>query len=174
MMFREETRRQRYEIKKPKAKTLPFYLAAVNFGLDENLALLVRAASCYGASGVFVIGDVPPRSFLRPKSGTTTDFVNIKSFSNPSLFLAHCRENKFKIVSAEICDGAKSLFQYRFDISRPNVIVVGNETTGVPGEVILNSDNVYIEMPGIGAFLNTAQAGTVFANEFVRQWSLSF
>ena len=171
MKFREETRRQRYIQKTSKAKILPFYLAAVNFGLDENLALLIRSAACFGASGVFVIGGVPSPSFLRGKSGTTLDFMNIKAFSNPSLFLAYCRESRLKVVSAEICDGSTSLYDYCFDFSAPNVIVVGNETVGVPGEIILNSDRVHIDMPGVGAFLNTSQAATVFANEFVRQFS---
>lgn len=173
MKFREETRRQRYLAKASRAKVLPFYLAAVNFGLDENLALLIRSASCFGAAGIFVIGGVPSPSFLRSRSGTTLDFANIKSFSNPSHFLAHCREEGFKVVSAEICDGATSLYDYSFDFSAPNVIVVGNETTGVPGEIILHSDNVFIEMPGVGAFLNTSQTATVFANEFVRQLKYS-
>lgn len=173
MKFREETRRQRYIQKTSKAKVLPFYLAAVNFGLDENLALLIRSAACFGASGIFVIGGVPSPSFLRGRSGTTFDFMNIKSFSNPSQFLAHCREEGLKVVSAEICEGSASLYHYSFDFSSPNVIVVGNETVGVPGEIILHSDNVHIEMPGVGAFLNTSQAATVFANEFARQFSFA-
>ena len=168
-MYRTETRRERYENKKKVAKTLPFSLCAVNFGIDENLALTIRAAACYGAESVMVIGSLPDHAYLRPRSGTTVDFVKILQFSTPHDFLEYCREKGYNVVSAELCDGATDITDYRFDFSRHTVMVMGNEYTGVPAEIIHNSDPVFIPMQGVGYSLNTMQSSVVFSNEFCRQ-----
>jgi tRNA G18 (ribose-2'-O)-methylase SpoU len=49
--------------------------------------------------------------------------------------------------------------------------VVGNEESGIPPEIILNSDVIYVEMPGVGFCLNTAQAANIILYEAVRQYN---
>lgn len=169
-MYRTETRRQRYDKKSATAKFMPVSFCAVNFGIDENLALLIRTAACYGAESVMVIGSVPDHAYLRPRSGTTVDYVKIIQFSTPHDFLQHCRDNGYNIVSAELCDGATELTDYNFSFDNHTVLVMGNEYTGVPSEVIHNSDTVYIPMFGCGYSLNTMITGSVFLNEYQRQF----
>jgi tRNA G18 (ribose-2'-O)-methylase SpoU len=171
-MYRSETRRQRYDKKLSNAKLMPVSFCAVNFGIDENLALLIRTAACYGAESVMVIGSVPDHAYLRPRSGTTVDYVKIIQFATPHDFLQHCRDNGYNIVSAELCDGATELTDYHFSFERPTVLVMGNEYTGVPAEVIHNSEPVFIQMNGPGACLNTMVTGAVFLNEYQRQFIL--
>jgi tRNA G18 (ribose-2'-O)-methylase SpoU len=170
-MNRAETRRQRYEKKLADAHIMPVSVCMVNFGIDENVALTIRAAACYGAESVMIIGSVPDRTFLRPRSGTTVDFVNIIQFSNPNAFLKYARENDYHIVSAEICDGAVDINDYSFPMNKKTIIVLGNEYTGVPAEIIFHSDPVFITMNGPGFCLNTMQTGAVFLNEYSRQYS---
>jgi len=168
-MRRSETRRQRYEEKAKTAQTIPVSVCMINFGIDDNVALTIRAAACYGAESVMIIGSVPDRSFLRPRSGTTVDYVEIKQFSTPHDFLEFCRKEEYDIVSAELCDGATDLFNHRFSFDRKTVIVMGNEYTGVPAEIIHNSRPVYIRMAGTAYSLNVMQASTAFLNEYSRQ-----
>ena len=172
-MHRTETRRQRYDKKSATAKFMPVSFCAVNFGIDENLALLIRTAACYGAESVMVIGSVPDHAFLRPRSGTTVDYVKIIQFATPHDFLQHCRENGYNIVSAELCDGATNINRYKFNTDSHTVIVMGNEYTGVPSEVVHNSDPVFIPMNGPGYSLNVATAGVAFIHEFQRQFSIN-
>lgn len=171
-MYRTETRRERYEKKLSNAKFMPVSICAVNFGIDENLALTIRTAACYGAESVMVIGSIPDHSYLRPRSGTTVDYVKLIQFSTPHDFLAHCRENGYNIVSAELCDGATELTDYNFSFDRPTVLVMGNEYTGVPAEIIHHSDSVYVQMNGPAFCLNTMVTGAVFLNEYQRQFIL--
>jgi len=152
------------------AKKLPVSIVTVSFDYDENIALLVRAAACYGAQEVLVIGALPPRRYLRPKSGSTLDFVKVKTFPNPRDFLMHCKDNDIKIVSSEFCDDSVSLFNYKFDTSAHTAIVIGNETTGVPVDILVNGDVTHIPMPGVGFCLNASQAGTAVLNEYTRQY----
>lgn len=169
-MYRNETRRQRYDKKKSLAKTMPVSFCAVNFGVDENLALTIRTAACYGAESVMVIGSVPDHAFLRPRSGTTVDYVKILQFPTPHDFLEHCREMGYNIVSAELCDGATDINNYTFDTNKHTVIVMGNEYTGVPGEIIHHSDPIFIPMNGAGYSLNVAMTSVAFIHEYQRQF----
>jgi len=170
---RSETRRQRYDKKSLTAKTLPISICTVNFGLDENLAMMIRSACCYGAESVMIIGNRPPDSYLRPRSGTTINYIDIIQFATPHDFLEHCRKNNYQIVSAELCDAAMNLNQFEFDFSRHTVIVTGNEWTGVPEEIIHHSQPIYLPMIGRGHCLNTVITGSVMLNEFQRQFSLA-
>jgi tRNA G18 (ribose-2'-O)-methylase SpoU len=168
---REETRIERYLKKLNTSFQIPASLVSINFQLDENLAFLIRTAACYGINKINVIGSIPSRKDLYNSSGSLVDFVELKQFANPSQFLSHAVENGWNLVSAELSDGAVSLYDYSFSFLSHTAIILGNETSGVPGEILMKSDKVYIPMWGAGFCLNTSQAGTAFVNEYCRQYA---
>ena len=167
---RSLTRRQRYSKKKDVAINIPLSIATISFDYDENLAFLIRSAACYGVKNIYVIGKVPPRSFLNSKSGSLYDYVSIRSFSRPTDFLSFCEDEGYNIVSSEITDNSYSLHSYSFDTESKTVIVIGNETSGVPMDILMRSDCVEIPMSGSGYCLNASQAGTVMISEYCRQY----
>ena len=169
-MHREETRRQRYDKKLKTAKKYPISLCAINFRVDDNLGYLVRSAACFGAERLYVIGHVPERSQIKASSGSLTDYVEIIQFSCPSEFLTQMELEGIKVISAELVEGARPLSSYTFDFSRPVCLVVGNEQVGVPTEILMQSEVLYIPMPGVGYCLNTAQAANILLYEAVKQF----
>ena len=171
-MKREETRRQRYDHKLKTAKRYPISLCAINFRVDDNLGYLIRSAACFGAERLYVIGHVPERSSLKASSGSLINYVAIEKFKNPSEFLTQMEIKGIQIVSAELVDGAKSLFTYNFNFDRPICLVVGNEETGVPAEILQHSDIVQIPMPGVGYCLNTSHVANILLYETVKQYPL--
>jgi tRNA G18 (ribose-2'-O)-methylase SpoU len=168
-MSRTQTRRQRYAEKSVRAKKYDVSVCAVNFDIDENVALTIRAAACFGAESVIIIGSTPPRSFLYPASGSTSDMVNQIQFATPGSFIRWCKESDYLIVSAELTDEAVSLYEFSFPKDKKVVIVMGNEYTGVPAEIIHNSIPVFIPMNGVGFCLNTMQTSVAFLSEYCRQ-----
>ena len=166
---RRNSRRERYNRKKKEAISLPAAVATISFDFDENVAFLMRSAACFGLNEVFVIGKVPDRSYLNSRSGSLYDYISIKSFSNPLEFIGFAEENRYKVVAAEICEGSVSIYDYNFSFDHKTILLLGNETTGVPGDIVLRNDTVHIPMPGLGYCLNTSQAGTVIMNEYYRQ-----
>ena len=169
-MHREETRRQRYNEKLKIAKKYPISLCAINFRVDDNLGYLVRSAACFGAERLYVIGHVPERGRIKASSGSLTDYVEIIQFSCPSEFLTQMELEGIKVISAELVEGARPLSSYTFDFSRPVCLVVGNEQVGVPTEILMQSEVLYIPMPGVGYCLNTAQAANILLYEAVKQF----
>ena len=168
--MREETRRQRYDSKLNTAKKYPISLCAINFRVDDNLGYLVRSAACFGAERLYVVGHVPERSRIKASSGSLIDYVEIISFATPRDFVESARSQNIQIVAAELVEGARPLATYDFNFTRPLALVVGNEQSGVPVEILKNGDAVYIKMPGVGYCLNTSQTANILLYEAVRQY----
>ena len=170
MAKREKTRRQRYEDKKKDAKTYPISLCAINFMHDGNLGYLIRSAACFGAELVHVIGSIPANKILNPSSGTLTDYVKIIQHENPSDFLAYARKNDYEVVSAELSADSTPINSCSFDFDRHMCVVVGNEETGVPTEILNSSKAIHIRMPGVGHCLNTSQTANIMMYELTKQY----
>jgi tRNA G18 (ribose-2'-O)-methylase SpoU len=169
--FRSQSRRDRYDARRESARQIPVTVATINFGCDENLGYIIRAAACFGCRDVHVIGRIPERNFLKGASGSLVDYVNIISHSNPHDLIEYARLNGIKLVSAELHDKAIELEDYEFNFDQQVCIVLGNENWGVPEEIIHNSDVVMIPMTGVGACLNTAQTGNIILYEYNRQFT---
>jgi tRNA G18 (ribose-2'-O)-methylase SpoU len=167
---REETRRQRYDNKLKSATKHPISLCAINFRVDDNLGYLIRSAACFGAERLYVVGHVPERSQLKARSGSLIDYVEIIQFATPRDFVEHAKNTGIQIVAAELVEQAKPLSSYTFSFNSHLCLVVGNEETGIPSEIIENSDVLYIEMPGVGYCLNTSQAANILLYETVKQY----
>ena len=168
--MRDKTRRERYDKKKRNAKTYPISIATVNFMHDGNLGYLIRSAACFGAECVHVIGSVPDKGVLNPSSGTLCDYVEIKQYGTPAAFLGYARENDYNLISAEINDEATPINRYNFDFRKHTCVILGHEESGVPYELIRNSDSVFIPMPGVGYCLNTSQAANIMLYEMTKQF----
>ena len=149
-MLRTKTRRERYDKKLKTAKKYPISLCAINFIFDDNLGYLIRSAACFGAERLYIIGHVPERKVLNSLSGSLYDYVEIVQFANPREFLNYSKDEKIKLVSAELVEKARPISTYDFTFDRHNCLVVGNEKYGVPVEILHNSDVVYVPMPGGG------------------------
>lgn len=171
--MRNETRRERYINKLSIAKKLPIEVCTINFQCEENVAFVLRAAACFGARAINVIGSLPSHKELVARSGTLQDLIQINQFANPSVFIKHCKDNKIKLISAELDSEAISIHSFNFKevLNDYNAVcvVVGHETMGVPVEILQNSSKVFIDMPGIGFCLNTSQTANVFLYEMAKQ-----
>ena len=169
---RKKTRRERYDEKKHRAKTYPISIACVNFMHDGNLGYIIRAAACFGAKDIHVIGALPPRKVLNPLSGSLYDYVKIKRHATPRVFVDYTRQEGIKLVAAELVDAAIPISSYNFVFGRPICLVVGQEECGVPVEILKNSDTVYIPLPGVGYCLNTSQTANIMLYEAIKQYDL--
>lgn len=169
--FRVESRRNRYDRRLASAQKLPITVATINFGCDENLGYIIRAAACFGCTEVHVVGRIPDRTFLKSASGSLVDYVDLVQHSNPHDLIEYARLNDIKLVSAELHDKSVEIADYEFNFEQKTCIVLGNENWGVPEEIIYNSDVVMIPMTGVGACLNTAQTGNIILYEYNSQFT---
>lgn len=167
--MRNQTRIQRYQSKVETATFLPVSLVTVEFQQNCNLGLLIRSAVCFGVKDVHVIGYCPPYNELRSNSGSTVNFVNLKQYKTPSEFLFWRRKEApdTDLLSLEITDEAESIVGYQLE--RHSFLVLGNESTGVPTEILHQSKVLYLPMKGIGYCLNVACAASAALYELARK-----
>ena len=177
LMFRTQTRRERYDTKKKSAKKLPIQVCTVNFQNEKNYAEACRIAGCFGAEKINVIGSQGlSNGVLRAVSGTLHDSTETQFFSTPGEFARHCREENIKIVCLELSEefGIKpqSIYDYKFPFENGQKVVIatGHETLGIDIELLINSDIVYIPLVGFGYSLNTSTTMGIAVNEAVKQY----
>lgn len=167
--MRKETRLQRYAAKSSVARTMPVSITTLNFRHDANLAFVIRAAACFGASHVNVIGSVPERKELKRLSGSMHDLVPIKQYSSIESYLEAVQDEL--IFCFELCEASKPLSKFQFNFSKPVNLVVGHEEIGTPNLLIIMANElIHIEMPGKGYCLNTAQTANIALYEASKQY----
>lgn len=159
MNVRNQTRLQRYLTKN--ARTMPISVACINFMHDENVAFVIRAAACFGAESVHVVGALPKADILKAKSGTTSNLMKVHQHSNPIEFLKQSRKIGAELVSFELSENSTPIELWTPAIDRKTILVVGHEEVGVPVEIMNASKKVFIPMFGFGACLNTSQAANI-------------
>ena len=169
MSNRDKTRRERYAEKRLSAKIYPVSIATISFMHEENLAYVVRAAACFGAEHVYVIGSILDNRTLRKHSGSINTFINLSTFKNVYEFLEMTRREQIKLISLELTDTSIPIQEYTFDKNQRICFVVGHEETGVPVDILINSDVIYIPMMSIGHCLNTAQTANIALYEYVQR-----
>ena len=169
MQYRDQTRADRYLSKVAGAKQIPVSVATVNFICDGNLGFVVRAMACFGAKNLHVIGAIPPYRELTSLSGGLNKFVDIHQYSHPSDLVRFVKQEAMSLVSVELDVRSKSLHEAILPLNQI-MLVLGHETTGVPEEILHQSDLiVHIPMPGVGYCLNTSQAGNIVLYEMAKQ-----
>lgn len=178
---RTKTRMQRYreKMESGQVKKLNVHAACVNFGNELNYAHVLRAAACYGADVVHVIGCyLGDRTALRAVSGTTQDIIETVFHKTPGDFVRYCRENNIKLLALELPDDSLGLkvvslcdYKFNFEDNQTYAVCTGGESIGIPIEILLNADIASIPAPGKSYCLNTSQAMNVGLYEYVRQYS---
>lgn len=163
-------------------------LLAVLVGVQDpgNVGTIVRAAEAFGATGAATcpadgIGTADPfgPKALRASAGSALRLPIVPGIS-PAILLAQLRMAEVKVyaaVAAETYDGASPLLRpWDIDWKIPAAILIGNEGSGLPGEIVRGADaRVYIPQAaaadaavGIES-LNAAMAASVLLYEAMRQ-----
>jgi RNA methyltransferase, TrmH family len=145
-------------------------LIVVSAGLQDpgNLGTLVRTAEAFGATGfVLLPGTVSlfNQKTLRASSGSVFRLPCVSAQSK-ELFAA-LSQRSITPIAAVAADGEPLT---KHDLTRASAIILGNEGSGIPGEILqLIERRVTIPMPGPVESLNAAIAGSILLYEAARQ-----
>ena len=158
-----------------KLNTLPddiqLVLAVWEIRNPENIGHIIRIAHNVGALKVVFISE--KKIFQNPRIEKTAgssfeqmdwDFITKQEFMQ-------IVQADFKLVVLETCSGAENIFEKK--LPRKSIILAGNESYGLPDEMIKLSDQkVYIPMPGGCKSMNVSHALSVASFEWYRQISV--
>ncbi len=145
-------------------------LVLIVAGLQDpgNLGTLIRSAEAFGATGVVTLpGTVSlwNQKTLRASSGSV--FRLPVAAARPDEIFAALAEHRIPALAA-VASEAQPLSQH--DLARPAGIVLGNEGSGIPPEILERADaRLTIPCPGPVESLNAAIAGSILLYEASRQ-----
>ena len=130
----------------------------VNIINDFNIASLFRAANCFGVKEVVLYGY---KDYDRRGTTNAHNYLNFNHVSSLDEFY-NIRKDFDVIVSLENCTGSSPINEYKWQYDKKTLIIVGQESIGVPGEFLEISDAILeIKMKGSQRSLNVAQAGAI-------------
>lgn len=147
----------------------------INVLLDDirsalNVGAIFRTCDCTAVDTLYLTGitPYPPHNRIPKTALGATDTVNWEHNKNKLEVIKNIKDTGSKIISVEITEDAKNIYEYNFDF--PTTIVLGNEITGVDKEIQKESDGtIYIPMYGKKESLNVATTCGIVLYEMVRQ-----
>ena len=149
---------------------LPLLLVAAGVQDPGNLGTIIRSAEAFAATGYVTLpGTVSPNNqkTLRASAGSIFRLPGITVCEN-HLFHELARR-KIKTLAAVASRGDSPA---QHDFTRPSALIVGNEGSGIPEEILRRADaRVTISMPGAVESLNAAIAASILLYEAARQRS---
>lgn len=133
------------------------YIVLDNVLDTYNIGSIFRLADAVAAKELIITGtaEVPPNSRIKKASINTTEWVKWRYASTALEAIAKLKtqNTRLNIIAVEQGEGSVLLSEMKVDF--PVVVVVGNETCGVSGEVLKMADQI-IEIPmwGVNKSLN--------------------
>jgi tRNA G18 (ribose-2'-O)-methylase SpoU len=127
----------------------------VNIVNDFNIASCQRNCNAFGCQDLYIFGD---KKYDRRGSVGVERYTPFKHVKNIDV-LSELFEDFDIIVSLDNCSNSVPIDEYVWDFNKKTLIVIGQESIGVPNE-ILNRSNaiVYIRQRGSVRSINAANA----------------
>lgn len=151
----------------------PLLLVAAGLQDPGNLGTLIRSAEAFGVTGYVTMSgtvSLDNQKTLRASAGSIFRLPGIalsnSSASQNELFNG-LSQRKIKTI-ASVAAGGEALTDQ--DFTQPCALIVGNEGSGIPAEILRRADaRVTIPTPGPVESLNAAIAGSILLYEAARQ-----
>jgi tRNA G18 (ribose-2'-O)-methylase SpoU len=164
--FKGMTREEIREALKPKRNGLTF--AFHNAIRDFNFSALIRVCNAFACEGVIYSGF---RKFDPRGAVGTVHYENVQHYVDPELFINvinMARDFGYEFVVAESDTYDKSELLPRFKWNPKTILMLGEESVGVPAEYIAMADRI-VSIPQVGSVrsLNVASAGHILAYDYM-------
>lgn len=140
-------------------------IAVMNLANETNVGSLIRTANAANIKEVVIVGR---KKWNKGAATGAHSKIKVVKMRTSDEFIEYCKEHDYNIVSIEIGEESKDIFNYEYP-SNP-MLVIGNEGTGVPKKILENSvDKIYIPQYGNVECLNAAVAGSIAIYDWVRK-----
>lgn len=134
-----------------------------------NLGTIIRTADAAGFSGVLLSPGCCELYNPKTVRSSMGSFFRMPVYENIGIGdLQKYRQNGFRLLSGTLSDSSVSYTDA--DMTKPTIIVIGNESNGISDEVLAISDQ-FIKIPILGGAesLNAAIAAGIIMYEVLRQ-----
>lgn len=137
----------------------------------HNVSAILRSCDAVGVltvHTVYSIEEAPAGAFARQTSASAAKWVDVERHPSIEACFEILRGRGFRILATAVGPEARSL--YRWDLTAPTALVLGNEMRGVSEEALALVDGtIEIPMMGMVQSLNVSVACAVCLYEAYRQ-----
>jgi len=141
-------------------------IACPNMKTNINVSMLVRSASCFGASRVIITGRNRVNDHISRDHN-----IEVRYHNSLLPVIMKYKRRGYKILGLEQTTNSQKIFDYQFS-RNPTVLVIGNESKGIDPEILACLNEV-IEIPLLNKphSLNVAVATSIVLYEYAKQMS---
>ncbi len=135
----------------------------------HNVSAILRSCDAFGVPRVHLHYTATPFPHLGKKSSASArKWVECVRHADAAALVARVRRDGLRILAAGFGPGAVALCDV--DLTRPTAIVLGNEHSGVCGDLAGQADGeLFIPMRGMVQSLNVSVAAAIILHEAQRQ-----
>jgi tRNA G18 (ribose-2'-O)-methylase SpoU len=138
-------------------KKNPIYIICDNVIDTYNIGSIFRLADSVAAEKVYLCGvsETPPNTRIKKASINTTEWVSWEYFENTKDAIKEIRDKVKDIRIVAVEQSSNSVQFNKAEYTLPIALMVGNETTGTPQEILDLCDQI-VEIPmwGVNKSLN--------------------
>lgn len=145
-------------------------VAAWKIKNPENMGHIIRIGHNIGAKKILFIDDKKKLRDSKIKKTAGFSYEQQKwEIINEETFFTFLNKS-FELIILETCDGSKNI--YETVLPKKIILLGGNESHGLPGEIIMKSNiKIHVPMSGGCKSMNISHALIVAAFEWFRQMS---
>ncbi len=168
-----ETVREEYE-----KNSVPEKIGCLNLTGDQNVAMIVRAASLFGLSEVAIIGRRPyhRRATVGMHHYVPTNFYcaaqghHSEEYDFPAILALLTKFSKTHSIVFVEQGGVSLRDAFVVALKKPAFFVVGNEGEGIPTSILEYQPSIRVSIPqrGVGRSHNVANATSIVLWEYFR------
>ena len=124
----------------------PLRVLAHNIRSLWNVGAFFRTADAFGVEHIYLTGytPVPPRREISTTALGAETWIPWSQEVDPLKIIENCKKEGFCIAALEKTNGSTLIT--KFVQTKPLLLIVGHEVTGVPKEILESSD-VILEIP---------------------------
>ena len=144
-------------------------LVLANIHDPHNVSAIYRSADAFGVATIHLYyTDTKFPKLGEKTSASAKKWVDSIQYSEPEVLRSSLKEQKCTIIATSCSANARPLASY--DFTKPTAIVMGNEHSGVPSELLHVVDSeLYIPMYGMIQSFNVSVAAAIILAEASRQ-----
>lgn len=140
----------------------------------HNISAVMRTCDAVGVQDIYILNTVTPahKKWSKKSSSSAAKWLTIHQYTDTKECIGCLRDKYDHIIATRLVEGAVSL--YDTDLTKPTVLVFGNEHSGVSDEISPFTDGfMVIPQTGMIRSLNISVACAVTLYEAYRQKSLA-
>lgn len=155
-------------------KKIPLTVVLDNVRSMHNVGAIFRTADAFVVEKICLCGitPTPPHREIQKAALGATESVDWEYYKDISSALLQLKEKGYELIAIEQTSNSEPLNDFKIDVNKKYVVVLGNEVDGISDEAIELYDH-FLEIPQKGTkhSLNVSVCGGIVLWEFFRPLS---